>query len=71
VIAGQVVLAAAARPRRARAGAGIDQADRLHRSEAQRIASAVRHDLDRQTAFEEPLFVEVVTVADSAVTSAS
>ena len=60
MIAGQVVLAQlhggirfAARPR-------IDQADGLHRPEAQRVGPAVRHDLNRQTAFEESLLVEIV-----------
>ena len=60
VIAGQIVLPElnggirlAARPR-------IDQADRLHRPESQRLTAAMRHHLDRQAALEEFFLVEVV-----------
>ena len=60
VIAGQVVLPELDDGVRRLAGARIDEADRLHRSEAQRVAAAVRHHLDRQAAFEESLLVEVV-----------
>jgi hypothetical protein len=41
-------------------GVRIDEADWLHRPEPQRVTTAVRHDLDRQTAFKEFLFVEIV-----------
>ena len=41
-------------------GAGVAQADRLHRPEAQRVDAARRHDLDRQTAFEELRLIELV-----------
>ena len=41
-------------------GARIDQPDRFHRPEPQRIAPAMRHHLDRQAPFEETFLVEVV-----------
>src|SRR5262245_27480273 len=60
VIAGERVLPQLHGGVRLAAGARIDEPDRLHRPEPQRVAAAVRHDLDRQTALEEPLLVEVV-----------
>ena len=60
VIAGQVVLAQLHDRVRRAPGARIDEADRLHRTEPQRVAPAVRHHLDRQTALEELCRVEVV-----------
>ena len=44
------------------AGARIGQADRLHRAEAQRLAAAARHLLDRQAALEVRHLVELVAV---------
>src|SRR5262249_28678621 len=38
----------------------IDETDRLHRAEAERIASAMRHHFDRKTSLEEDLLLEVV-----------
>ena len=60
VIAGEVVLPQLHDGVRRAAGARIDEADRLHRAEAQRVAPAMRHHLDRQAALEELLLVEVV-----------
>ena len=60
MVAGEIVLPQLHDGKRRAAGARIDEADRLHRPEAQRVAAAVRHHLDRQTAFEELLLVEVV-----------
>ena len=60
VIAGEVVLAQLHGGVRLAPGAWIDQADRFHRAEAQRVGPTVRHHFDRQTAFEEALLVEVV-----------
>ena len=60
VIAGQIVLPQLHRGERRTTGARIHQADRLHRSEAQRVNTAMGHDLDGQTPFEESLLVEVV-----------
>ena len=60
VIAGEIVLPQLDDGVRLASGARIDQADRLHRTEPQRVDAAVRHHLDRQAAFEEPLLVEVV-----------
>ena len=60
VIARQIVLPQLHGGVRLAAGARIDQPDRLHRPEPQRVAPAMRHHLDRQAAFEEPLLVEVV-----------
>ena len=71
VIAGEIVLPQLHGRVRRPAGARIDEADRLHRSEAQRVAAAVRHDLDGQAALEEPLLVEVVDRCRFGVTSAS
>ena len=42
------------------AGLRIDEADRLHRTEAQRLTAAMRHHFDGQAPLEEFLFVEVV-----------
>ena len=44
------------------AGARIGQAHRLHRAEAQRLAPAARHLLDRQAALEVRHLVELVAV---------
>jgi hypothetical protein len=44
------------RPARAR----VDEANRLHRAEAQCVSATVCHHLDRETPFEELLLVEVV-----------
>ena len=41
-------------------GSWIDEADRFHRPEPQRVGPPMRHHLDRQTAFEEALVIEVV-----------
>ena len=41
-------------------GARIGEPHRLHRPEAQRVAAPMRHDLDRQAAFEEGGLVEIV-----------
>src|SRR5205814_10042551 len=60
MIGGEVVLTQLDGRERLAAGPGIDQADRLHRPEAQRVAAAVRHDFNRQTAFEEAFLVEIV-----------
>ena len=60
VIAREVVLAQLHGRVRLASRARIREADRLHRTEPQRVAAAVRHDFDRQAAFEEPLLVEVV-----------
>ena len=60
VIAGQVVLPQLHGCVRRAARARIDEADRLHRPEPQRVQAAVRHDLDRQAPFEEDGLVEVV-----------
>ncbi len=60
VIAGDVVLTQLHHGVRRAPGSRIDESDRLHRSEAERVATAMRHHLDRQTTFEELLFVEIV-----------
>src|SRR5688572_11914593 len=60
VIAGESVLTQLHDRVRLAPAARIDEADRLHRSEPQRVAAAVRHDLDRQAPLEEPFFVEIV-----------
>ena len=60
VARGQVVLAQLHDGVRAAAGARIDEADRLHRPEAQGLLAAARHHLDRQAALEEELVLEVV-----------
>ena len=60
VIAGEIVLPQLHGGVGLPSGARIDQPDRLHRTEAERVVAAMRHHLDRQTAFEEPLLVEVV-----------
>ena len=60
VVAGEVVLPQLHDGVRRAAGARIDQADRLHRAEPQRVAAAMRHHLDRQAPLEELLLVEVV-----------
>ena len=60
MIAGQRVLTQLHDRVRHPTRAWIDKADRLHRAEPQRVASAVRHHLDGQTPFEELLFVEIV-----------
>ena len=60
VVAGEVVLAQLHRRVGRTPGARVDQADRLHRAEAQRVASAVRHHFNRQAPFEELLLVEVM-----------
>ena len=44
------------------AGARIGQADRLHRAEAERLAAAPRHLLDRQAALEVGHLVELVAL---------
>jgi hypothetical protein len=41
-------------------GAGVGQADRLHRSESEGLAAAMGHHFDGQTPFEELRTVEVV-----------
>src|SRR5688572_28604103 len=60
MVAGEIVLTqlhgGVRRPPRAR----IDETDRLHRSEPQRVAAAMSHHFHRQTAFEELLLVEIV-----------
>src|SRR6266849_8373599 len=60
MIAGEVVLAQLHGGVRLAAGAWVDEADRLHRPEPQRVAPAVRHHFDRQAPLEELLFVEIV-----------
>ena len=60
VIPGQIVLPQLDRGIGLLARPRIDETDRLHRPEAQRVDAPVRHDLDRQTALEESLAVEIV-----------
>ena len=60
VIPGQIVLPQLHRGIGLPACPRIDETDRFHRPEAQRVDAAVRHDLDRQTALEESLVVEIV-----------
>ncbi len=60
MIAGEVVLAQLHGGVRLASGAWVDEADRLHRPEPQRVAPAVRHHFDRQAPLEELLFVEIV-----------
>ena len=60
MIARQIVLAELHRRVRLATDARIDETDRLHRSESQRVAPAMRHHLDRQTPFKEACLVEVV-----------
>ena len=60
VIAGQRVLPQLHGCVRHAPGPRIDEADRLHRAEPQRVAAAMRHHLERQTPFEELLLVEVM-----------
>ena len=60
MIAGERVLSKLNGRVRHAAGPRVDEADRLHRTEAQRVATAMRHHFDRQAALEEFLFVEVV-----------
>ena len=60
VIARQIVLTELHHRVRLTPRPRIGEADRLHRTEAQRIAPAVRHHLDGQASFEEPLLVEIV-----------
>ena len=60
MVAGNVVLPQLHGGIRRPPGPRIDEADGFHRPEAQRVAAAMRHHLDRQTAFEEFFLVEVV-----------
>ena len=60
VIAGERVLPQLHRRVRLAAGARIDEADRLHRSEAQRVPTAMRHHFNGQAALEEAFLIEVV-----------
>ena len=60
VVAGQRVLPQLHGRIREAPGARVREADRLHRAEAQRVAPAMRHHLDRQAALEEVGLVEVV-----------
>ena len=60
MIAGEVVLPQLDDRVRLASGPRIDEPHRLHRPEAQRVDAAMRHHLDRQAAFEEFLFVEIV-----------
>jgi hypothetical protein len=60
VVAGNVVLAELDDGVSLPAGARIDEANRLHRPETQRVRAAVGHHLDRQAPLEEHLAVEVV-----------
>ena len=41
-------------------GPRIDEANRFHRAETQRVHAAMRHDLDRQAPFEELFLVEIM-----------
>src|SRR5947208_978694 len=41
-------------------GPGIEQADRFHRAETQRINAAVSHHFDRQTSLEKSFLVEIM-----------
>ena len=67
VIAGQVVLPQLHDRVGLPPGARIDEPHGLHRPEAQRVAPAVRHHLDRQAPLEERLTLsKSCTVADSA-----
>ena len=56
----EVVLAELNRGIRLAAGTRIDEPDRLHRTEAQRVDAARGHHLDRQAPFEELRLVELV-----------
>ncbi len=60
VIAGEIILPQLYGGEWRTTRARVHQTDRLHRSEAQRVNPPMRHDLDRQASFEEPLLVEVV-----------
>ena len=60
VIAGDVVLAQLHHRVRLPSRVRIDEPDRLHRTEPQRVRSPMGHHFDRETAFEELLLVEVV-----------
>jgi len=60
VIAGKVVLTQLRGRIGESSGARIDETDRFHRTEAQRVAATMRHHLERQAAFEELRLVEVV-----------
>ena len=60
MIRGQIVLPQLHDRVRLAARARIDQTYRLHRSEPQRVFTAIRHHLDRQAPFEEALLVEIV-----------
>src|SRR4029453_13206264 len=60
VIAGEVVLPQLYHGVGAASRAWIHQSDRLHRPQPQRVAPAVRHHLNRQTALEKRRAIEVV-----------
>ena len=60
VIAGEIVLPQLHGGEGRAPGARVDETDRLHRPEAQRLAAAMRHHLDRQAALEELLLLEIV-----------
>ncbi len=60
VIAREVVLAQLHGGVRLAAGARIDEADRLHRAEPQRVDPSMRHHFDRQAAFKKAFLVEIV-----------
>ena len=60
VIAREIVLAQLHGGVRLAAGLRIDEADGLHRPEAERVDAAMRHHFNRQTSFEESFLVEVV-----------
>src|ERR671910_809961 len=55
VIGSEIVLPQLGHRIRDTADPRIEQTDRLHRSEPKSVAPAVRHDLNRQAALEEPL----------------
>src|SRR5262245_12752316 len=60
VITGEVVLPELNDRVRSAPGARLDEADRLHRTKAQRIPTAMRHHFDREATFEKPLLVEIM-----------
>ena len=71
VIVGEVFLAQLHDRVRPLAGARMFEADRLHRTEAQRVDAARRDLLDRQAAFEVRRLLEVVQRKSSADSSAA
>jgi hypothetical protein len=60
VIASQIVLAKLHHGVGLAAGAGIHEADRLHRAVAERVETAMGHDLDGQAPLEELRAVEIM-----------